>query len=97
MSEQKPYLLEGDFARLIAKRTGRTICSCVDFTRDFLDTFAEVVGNEQRIKMYGYFTLDYIDIAERDLLTPDGVHSKVVAHKFPRIRISESLYKDNKH
>lgn len=93
MSEQKPYLLENDFARLIAKRTGRTICSCVDFTRDFLDTFAEVVEQEKRMKLYGYFTLDYIDIAERDLVTPDGVSSKVEAHKFPRIRVSESLYK----
>lgn len=93
MSEQKAYLLEDDFARLIAKRTGRTISSCKDFTRDLLDTFAEVVEEERRMKLYGYFTLDYVDIPERDLLAPDGQPSKVEAHKLPRIRVSESLYK----
>lgn len=93
MEKQKEYLLEGDFARLIAKRTGRTICSCVDFTRDFLNTFAEVVANEQRMKLYGYFTLDYIDVPERDILDPNGTPAKVEAHKFPKMRVSECLYK----
>ena len=91
MSE-KEYLLENDFARLIAKRTGRTICSCVEFTRDFLDTLAEVVAEEQCMKLYGYFTLDYKTVQERAIIAPDGQLSQVKAHRCPRIRVSESLY-----
>lgn len=96
MPEEKDYLLEEDFARYIAKRTGRTIRSCRSFTRDFLEALMAIVQEERCLKFYRYLSLDYLDIPERELLDPQGRPTKVEAHKYPRIRIAIKQYKAEK-
>ena len=89
-------LKKDEFARLMAEKTGRTIRDSREVIEDFLETFADAIRNEQPVKFYGYLTLNFKEMAQRDVKVPlSGDTVTVPAHTRPVIKVAEILYKES--